>query len=497
MDYRQRALYYLVATGNTTPDVADNLIAAGFRPEYLADYSGREGRFLRSAEDWVGRAALSYLDGNSHSLIPVDTLLARVERDAPPELREQARALVLGLRNQTGDGSDVPEIMENLLVKYKRDCQHEVAVRLKNEILAVQGDPDRGIELLRDYIGRMEDLGVADNSMVYTLGATVGEHLIDYQQRETDPEAGVGVPTGLKPFDDVTGGVKAGEVLGVIGKTKGGKTSTCGIISANAYLLGRSSAYAGIEMYGEVVRRRIEAGLLNAEVVDGEIRRKRTHIPDGAVRALECGTLPEEYKAKFIAMQEMFVAREEAGLRFWMLEPGSYNTIDELGARIGHIKRRHGLDLLWVDSANIQHLATKSEREDLKQGGIIELLRRIALANHIAVITDIQEKSATWHRRHVSMEEVIMYGQSIGHRLDHLIRIYAPPGQPSVREVQHLAARNGRLVEPFCVYLHLEDMIMELAPKGILRDGEVSASQTVDNVMGPPPGISTDDDEDL
>ena len=68
MDYRQRALYYLVATGNTTPNVADNLIAAGFRPEYLSDYSGREGRFLRSAEDWVGRAALSYLDGNSHKI---------------------------------------------------------------------------------------------------------------------------------------------------------------------------------------------------------------------------------------------------------------------------------------------------------------------------------------------------------------------------------------------------------------------------------------------
>jgi len=464
------------------------LVEAGFRAEYLAEYKALEGRYHPSAAQWIAQSALDFLSSGHDELIPVDTLLARVDAKSPPELREQCRALVSGLRSQTGDGADVEEIAGHVSSEYRLRALHESLMRVRGEVLAEKGDPERGIAILREYLERMEDMRGHTGASVYTLGGTAGQHTADYCQRESNPEAGMGIPTGLLPFDKETGGIRPGEVAVLIGRTSGGKTSFCGAVTANAYLLGKSVAYAGQEMYGDVVRRRIEAGLLISEVSDGQVHRRRALVEGGAVRALECGALPPELRERFLDLQGQFTAWEEAGRRFWVLEPNSYRTIEELGGQVARIKRRYGLDLLWVDSLNIQSLDqhhSKDERHDLKQGDVVQSLRRIALANHVAVLVDSQEKTQTWTKRYAGLDEVVMYSGAISHRTDHVLRIYSPPNDVELREIQHLKNRNGKLVPFFPVYFHSDDMVFSLAPKNILDRGiEGDARGTVEATMG-------------
>lgn len=489
MDYRHRILYYLTQTKDGVDlESAEAITSSDFKAEYLSDYNPREGRFLLSAEQWLAEACLDFLNSGAQSLIPIDTLLAHIDRKCPEELREQARAIGLSLKSQTGDGSDIPEIMSNIRNGYKTRTLHQTVMDVK-QVLVNKDDPNKGLAKLRDYLDQMEALGANRDDVVYTLGDTVGEHLNDYQRRESDPDAGIGILTGFSPFDKVTGGIKKGEVAIIVGRSKGGKTTTCGVMSSNAYMLGSSVAAAGKEMHGEFIRRRIEAGLLLAEVVDGQVVRKRTHLEGGACAALERGELPEELKQRFIDLQLMFQEEAERGHQFWMLEPGSYSNLKELAGLVGHIKRKHGLDLLWVDSLNIQNPGNSfGERDDLKQGNAVEILRDIALHNDIGVIVDSQERSVTWDKRFVELNEVMMFSASIIHRADHIIRIYRPPTQPGLREFQHLACRNGKLVDPFPVYFHGDDMIMDVAPAGVMRDsgGSEPSREDIKNLMHQP-----------
>jgi len=467
LDYQLRALYYLVDTGAGEAETVGRLEGEGFRPEHLSDYNNREGRFLNSANEWIASQALAFHQSTG-GIISVDTLNARAPKDAPPELREQVRSILTSLRSQTGDGSDVVEIAAALLKDYKRRLLHHGLMVVKNDVLVPQADPDRGMEILRECLNEMEGARPTSESLIYTLGQTAAERLLDYQQREENPEAGMGIPTGITPFDSVTGGIKPGEVAIIIGRTGGGKTTLCETISTNAYLLGRNTAYAGKEMYGEFIRRRIEAGLLCCDASNGRVQRRQTHLQGGAVRALETGGLTEELKQRFIEMQMSFQEEDERGHKFWVLEPGSYQTLSDLHGVVAKIKREHGLDLLWVDSLNIQNLGERTERDDLKQGAMVQLLREVGLANHIGVIVDTQERSATWQRRFVDLSEIMMYSNAISHRADHIIRWYCPPSEPKLREFQHMKCRNGRLVDYFCMYAHLDDMVLELAPNGVL-----------------------------
>ena len=74
-----------------------------------------------------------------------------------------------------------------------------------------------------------------------------------------------------------------------------------------------------------------------------------------------------------------------------------------------------------------------------------------------------------------------------------------------------MKCRNGRLVDYFCMYAHLDDMVLELAPNGMLSgdceqrntagDDGKRARAAVEAVAGPAPtvkvGVTTDEDEDL
>ena len=489
MNYRNRALYYLVETGHALGMLPlQEMIARGFTPALLADYSNRQATFSMSAEQCIAQAAMDHAE-QTHCLIPVDTLVARTDQRFPVEYKEQARALELGLKSQVGDGSDVAEVCDGLLREHKRRLQHQMVVRLNENVFPEGGDPAAGVEIIKDLLAQIDGLGGVSDQQVFSLGGTAADAMIEYQQRELDDSAGLGIPTGLLPFDAHTGGIQRGEVAAVIGRTKGGKSTLCGIVAANAFMLGASVACAGKEMAASFLRRRIEAGLLLAECDGRSVHRQRAIVQGGAARALETGSLPPELKQRYLLLQEMFQQEAERGHNFWMLEPGSYTTLDDLAVQCRRIAQRGPLDLLWVDSLNIQSKRGRSEREDLRQGEMVELLRATALELNVAVLVDIQEKAATWTKRYAGLDEVVGFSNSISHRIDHMWSIYSPPGHEHLKEIQPLAARNTQLVDFFAMYYWPDAMVMECAPAGSLNDAmarrqDQSASSTVAAAMG-------------
>ncbi|MHB8994568.1 MAG: DnaB-like helicase C-terminal domain-containing protein [Armatimonadota bacterium] len=473
MDFRSRALYYLVDGGADAPaGSADQLLGLGLKAAHFRDYDKNPGAccWVDTAEFELFRIAQAFLD-TSQTRIPIDTLAVRAEKISNPELKEYALATVRGLRTQTGDGSDIPMIFENIMGLYEKSLLRDTFFNVKDNVIKADTDPRKAEKILIDYLERLQETRRGSSEDVYTFGGTSGAHVIDYLEREVAQDAGLGIPTGLPPFDQVTGGIRPGEVTIVFGGTKRGKTSLCGVAAANSYMFGYNVACAGKEMYGSAIRRRMEAGLLSAELVNGVMKRKSSGIEGGLVRALERGELPEDYKQKFLELQQYFDREEANGHRLWVYEPNSYANLKELATLIGYTKRRYGLDMLWLDSLNIQTLGGRADdRHDLQQGSLVLALRDIAINNHIAILCDAQERPQTWEKRNAGLEEFPMYSGQLAQRADHVLRTWMPPGRENLREIQHHACRNGPLVDPFFMFFWSQDMAFDMAPKGVYDD---------------------------
>ena len=469
MDFKSRALYYLIDCGADSPDdSADRFLSLGLDVDHFRKYDKTPGvcTWVDTAESQLFTLSTEFLNKH-HARIPIDTLSAQAETIADPSLKEYALACVRGLRSQTGDGSDIPAIFTELSIAYQKGLLRSTLMRVIGLVKADE-NPKQSELVIQEYLEKVEETRRGKDDLVYTFGSSSGAHVVDYLTREQDENAGVGIPTGLPPFDLVTGGIKRGEVAIVCAGTKKGKTSLCGTIASNAFLLGANVACAGKEMYGSSIRRRMEAGMLLAEVHGCTITRGKSGLEDGLVRAMERGELPEKFKQNFIELQTYFSDEEENDHRMWIFEPGSYTNLKDLSTQIGYTKRKYGLDLLWIDSINIQSVGGKAdERHDLQQGGVVSALKDIAITHDIAILGDAQERPQTVDKRNASKEEFVMFSTSITQRLDHLIRTYMPPGRPELREIQHHCARGSALVDPFFMFFYDKDMSFNMAPKNV------------------------------
>ena len=214
-------------------------------------------------------------------------------------------------------------------------------------------------------------------SKVYELSAHreineaqgVGQLLHEtFEELQRGDGPAVGVLTGFYQFDDMTGGLRPGELIVVAGRPSMGKSSFALNIACNAAVRqGKSVAVFSLEMTG----RNIVRNMLCSEArIDGKKMRKGRFLSD------------EDHLRLRDAAGPLFEAR-----LFVDDTPSLTPTL--LRAKARRIKSRHGLDLILIDYLQLMdgHVAGRnSENRQQEISYISRTLKQLGRELEVPVI---------------------------------------------------------------------------------------------------------------
>ena len=173
-----------------------------------------------------------------------------------------------------------------------------------------------------------------------------------------------GVPTGLRSFDEKTGGLQPGELIIIAGRPSMGKTALALNIVRNAAIDHRKKA-AVFSL--EMTKRALTLRLLSS---DAEVDLSRFHRGFGS--AVDHNKMVK-------------AAGDLADAEIWIDDSGMI-TILEIKAKCRRLASERGLDLVIVDYLQLAHGDRPAQRKDLEIGEISHGLKALAKELDIPVI---------------------------------------------------------------------------------------------------------------
>ncbi len=173
-----------------------------------------------------------------------------------------------------------------------------------------------------------------------------------------------GVPTGFNHFDDMTGGLQAGDLIIVAGRPSMGKTALCTNIAEHAAIKARvPTAIFSMEMPSEQLALRLISNL--GRVNQSKIRTGRFADEDW----------PRISSAVSILSEAPIFIDDSPGL-----------TPTELRARARRLKREHGLGLIIVDYLQLMQVPGTKENRATEISEISRGLKALAKELRVPVI---------------------------------------------------------------------------------------------------------------
>lgn len=204
--------------------------------------------------------------------------------------------------------------------------------------------------------------GRSDFTSLSTEMASTFDHIEKLMQRAGSL---TGIPTGFKSFDEMTGGLQAGELVILAARPSMGKTALALNIARNAAVEhGKRVAVFSMEMTTQSLILR----LLSSEArIDASMFR-RGIIPMSDYRRLsEAATVLSEAPP------------------IWIDETGGLSIL-EIRAKARRLAAEHGLDLVVLDYLQLAHGERRSDRKDLEIAEISAGLKGLAKELHIPVM---------------------------------------------------------------------------------------------------------------
>jgi replicative DNA helicase len=186
--------------------------------------------------------------------------------------------------------------------------------------------------------------------------------LMKIQNKEIE----VGIPTGYTPVDELTGGLKKGEMFVLAARPSIGKTSLGLNIIANIAIHGekrRSVAFFSLEMTDNQIARR----LLCSE----------SQIPESVFWK---GTFNDADTVKLTAA----VSNIQKAKLF--IDPTAGLTISELRAKARRLKNEHDIELIVIDYLQLMHADSRSDSRQQEVADISGGIKKLAKDLDIPVL---------------------------------------------------------------------------------------------------------------
>lgn len=447
---RLQALRYAVAIlADDSPAALLAALDAGLRPEHLQSREPPDHTPRQTPEYLLYRIALAHYE--QHGQLPGAPLLeAYLRQLVPPPAPEtvSAATVALGqLKHLPANVSDAQGLVDTLRQQHQRGM---MAGRLLSLVRTWDTQPTSELARALQAVGE-EVIAQAPEADVYDVAAAAGDRWAEYARREADPRSARGVMLGWSEFDRRSNGLRPAEVMVVAGNSAVGKSAFMVSSALSAWRFGSNAMLVNAEMANAVQHRRVEAMELSEQLTPEE-------IAGSLLMRLELGELGEAERQRYWDLLRGYSQREG---RLWFVGPTAYRDLGDLEAIVARHKRREGLDLVCVDSLNLQTPppgGRLGERHDLVLGANIKALSEIANRYEVAVITDCQSPPAVAGQREVTKEQAVGYSQMIVHHADDLIRLYELDA--ITLEAQVLKARNSEAMYSWLIYFDRPNMKM-------------------------------------
>lgn len=249
---------------------------------------------------------------------------------------------------------------------------------------------------------------------------------IEYRSYISDPRKTLGTPCGIPSLDALLGGgMRPGEVVGVLAQAKAGKSSFTHKIIAHWLAQGMNVGYASRELRPAT---EVIPNLLSIALKRNALRPK---------------DFPFEAAEKLVSDWGLYFSKGLGAM-----------TIDEIYDYVGTLVTEKGVQLFVFD-----HLIHFVNDEDYKAISLFAReLKKIAQEKNITIVLVIQPTKLQPDQR-VSFN-TIRGGAAVGQAIDNLIVLERVPQQTNVTEVRLDIARH-KLATPGTIYLQYDKETMD------------------------------------
>lgn len=325
--------------------------------------------FFYVSHNWVWDAMLHIHERHE----AIDMLTVADELSAQKRLNDCGNGMFYGsafltyLTNQTPthlDAETYAKIVERCSIRRKMlNGLGEIADAILNEDIELPNLVEKAHRILAESSHMKQ---VQDFTGIDEFASEVFDKVSDRYNNQGDPS---GVPTGLKPLDDILvgNGLGKSELIIVAARPKVGKTGLMLTIGRNAAKLGNHVAMLSMEMSGTALSYRLLA--MESGINSQKIQR-------GNLDANEWGRFAEA------------TARiSELPLK---IDPTAALNARQLKAKCQRLHREWGLDVLIVDYIQLMGNEKKLENRNLEVAEISRSLKQLAMEFNIPVLAASQ-----------------------------------------------------------------------------------------------------------
>jgi len=328
------------------------------------------------------------------------------------------------------DLDELPTKKENVTVyadSLIRDYQRRLAISFSEEtsrLVAEGGDP---IEIFEDFQAKLHGLTSAQRTKSTRIGDTLDDVLAEMDDNAANPTRPLGISTGIRPLDDLLGGINPGELLVIGARTGVGKTSLALTITLNAAKQGENCLFFSLEQ----PKREIQYKLLSAET-------------DMLTKDLQRGNwTAEDRKNKILPAKTLL-----GGLNLSIDDRSALRDRD-----IIQEVRRLKPSLVVVDYIGLMRAATKRNERYLEVGSISASLKGLAKDARVPVILISQlNRNAEGRQNKRPILTDLRESDQIGQDADKVLLMYRKPtddGTLSI-ETELILDKNRHGQEGFC-----------------------------------------------
>lgn len=256
-------------------------------------------------------------------------------------------------------------------------------------------DTEKVVDTLKKSIFKV-DIEAQDIICEGTIAASAVERQRHYELLKTNPEAFIGLSTGLPTYDQCTGGLKGGEIHIIASKSSEGKSTLLLNIGYNIQVkLDKSVLYVSIEMPKAQVERRYDA-------IDADVSYEK----------LKFGKLSPEEEQRYLEAQKR--QRTRKGV-FYTYDIQGVCTPSLLATKIKELAAQFTFDVVIIDYLNLISADTATHSLWEEQGKITDEIRKIARTLNIPILTAVQvnregmkQKADKYEQQHIALSQFIV-----------------------------------------------------------------------------------------
>ena len=213
---------------------------------------------------------------------------------------------------------------------------------------------------------------------------------VTYISKEENPDEAGGILYGIEDVDNVTNGIRPGELVLVAGFTGTGKSHTLVNIARNTMLAGKNVLMFTTETTREEMEIRIIAR---------HSREPKFKVPGGLdSHEIMSGTLSSENKEALREVLKDFKSVD--GGRLFMVQMPANGSVDYVYTKANQYNRKAPIDIILIDSINLLRASRRydSKREMLED--MLQAFKRFASSfdngRGVAIVSPWQMSRAAW-----------------------------------------------------------------------------------------------------